>query len=185
MLPEFLEKADFLSKLLQKDHDAFVLLYETVWPKLVGFIKIQLYPYRNFCDRNETAQDIAGEVFEIVYTKIHLYDNTKGGLVTWIFNIAKNRAVDYCRKTLREKEFLDKTGNISTLSSVMTENNRQLLDKVEEIVQQFSFLDQEYFTMMFKLGYDDKIIANKMDVSEGAVRTRRSRLLAKLRRLLS
>ena len=58
------------------------------------------------------AQELTNDVFIKVYNNLENYDNEQSAINTWIFNIAKNVAIDYHRKAkLPTVSFFNDGGN--------------------------------------------------------------------------
>ena len=90
---------DRLSRLLvavgkNKDTAAFGALFETLAPRVRGFIS------RRASDRG-TLEDVVQETFVNIWRKAHLYDPNKSAAATWIYSIARNVHIDFLRKTAR------------------------------------------------------------------------------------
>jgi len=65
-------------------------LYEKYQPKVYAYLLSSVK------DRY-TAEDLCGDVFLKIYSKLEYYDSTKSSLSTWIYNITKNTLYDYYR----------------------------------------------------------------------------------------
>ncbi len=90
---------EHLSRLLvavgkNKDTAAFGVLFETLAPRVRGFIS------RRTGDRG-TLEDVVQETFVNIWRKAHLYDPDKSAAATWIYAIARNVHIDLLRKTAR------------------------------------------------------------------------------------
>ncbi len=70
--------------------EAFGVLYDRYLDKIYRFIY-----YKTF--NKETAEDLTSEVFHKALFKITSFDLDKGSFSTWLYQIARNRVIDYYR----------------------------------------------------------------------------------------
>lgn len=54
----------------------------------------------------EDSQEMTNDVFLKVHEHLNIFDPEKSKLITWIFNIAKNKLIDYYRKNNNRKTML-------------------------------------------------------------------------------
>ena len=80
---------------------AFVLLYERYRDSVTAFV-------RKMVHNNEETEDIVMESFQKAFSQIANYNSTFR-FSTWIFNIARNTALDHCEKSGRVADFMPTT----------------------------------------------------------------------------
>ena len=84
-----------------QDRAAFAQIFQHFAPRVKGFLM------RSGSDA-ALAEELAQDVMATVWQKSAQFDAVRAGLSTWIFTIARNRRIDYFRRTRRpEPEALD------------------------------------------------------------------------------
>src|SRR6202035_5516819 len=99
---ENLNSPEFLQELQADSQPAVKQLVDALASPLVGFLRFAM-------DVPEAdAEEIASDVLFIVTRKIHSFKcGGRAKLTTWIYEIAKNRAIDFHRKTRGEEVEFD------------------------------------------------------------------------------
>lgn len=83
-----------LSRLRARDEAALGELYDQLAPWVLGLA------YRILRD-DDAAEEVVGDVFEHVWTRIGQHDPRRGPLVPWVLSIARHRALDLLRRQHR------------------------------------------------------------------------------------
>ncbi|MGB3080998.1 MAG: sigma-70 family RNA polymerase sigma factor, partial [Saprospiraceae bacterium] len=83
-------QAQLILALQAGDENSFQILYDSYSAVLFGII------YRIVADQDE-AENLLQDCFIKVWQNIARYDPEKGKLATWLFNIARNTAIDFKR----------------------------------------------------------------------------------------
>jgi RNA polymerase sigma factor (sigma-70 family) len=82
---------------LNGDENAFTQLYERYrWRIYFASLRIIHDP--------EESHDATQEIFIKFYRSLHRWNVNKSKLSTWIYQLAKNHSIDYCRKRFRRAE---------------------------------------------------------------------------------
>lgn len=79
---------------VDRDRAAFATLFDLYAPKLKAFLA------RGGLD-DAIAEELVQEVMLTVWRRGETYDPRQGGLSAWLFTIARNRRIDYFRRTPR------------------------------------------------------------------------------------
>lgn len=130
-----------------------------------------------------TAEEVAADVLMAVHQRLHTFRfDGRGKLTTWIFEIAKNRAIDYHRLPKPQLEDLD----ISTIGgqhreSAPPERDDSQIAWIRAQLAQLSDQDQQILKWR-ALDFPFAQIGEWLDMNEGTVRVRHKRLLDKLKR---
>ena len=82
---------ELLNLLKNKDGNAFSYLYDNYSAALYGVI------LRILKQDEGAAEDILQDAFMKIWSKMAMYDASKGTLFTWMLNIARNSAIDALR----------------------------------------------------------------------------------------
>ena len=77
-----------------KDKAAFSSLFDFFAPKLKGFVMRSGTPAHQ-------AEEVVQDVLLTVWRKAHLFDPERAQVSAWIYQIARNRQIDYLRKESR------------------------------------------------------------------------------------
>lgn len=126
------------------------------------------------------SEEIASDVLFTVSRKIRSFKcGERAKLTTWIFEIAKNRAIDFHRKIRVELvEYDDDTANGDKRESFAGRNDTMLAWLQGEL-QHFSDQDQQLLLWRAR-EIEYATIAEWLGITEGAARTRHTRAQAKL-----
>lgn len=128
----------------------------------------------------ETAQDLTQEVFLKVIKSIEQFDRKSGDFTAWIWQIARNSAIDYFRhkKPSYLADMPDEGTNISEerVKSDESAKVREIMD----IVENFSPEEQELFQQHFVADMSYTELARITGKTESALRVAIHRLRKKL-----
>lgn len=175
------EKSDeeLLREIAEKNEKAFNELYKR-YIGMVFSVAKDYFPIE--------AEDIAQKVFINIHKKAGLYSNN-GKVSNWIYSIAKNSSISHVRKrwnqTLLESQSDGLGYLIDNLPSEL-ENPWRYLDTKECFDSFGSGLeelssDQREVSLCSFIGFSEKDIAKKMNVSVGTVKSRKNRAREKLK----
>ena len=81
------------------DSNVFETLYEKYYSQIYNYI------FYRVLDKH-LAEDLVGEVFLKILTKINYYDESRDQTSAWVITIAKNTFIDYYRKS-KPKNFTE------------------------------------------------------------------------------
>ncbi|NND04826.1 MAG: RNA polymerase sigma factor [Saprospiraceae bacterium] len=136
--------------------------------------------------KQEFAEEIVQDTFLKVWKNIDQFDESRGKFFTWIYNIARNEAID--KKRSKEKKVFEKTKSMdANLYSVESSNYSEI--KVEDIgvKKLLEHLDEESRTILdlvYFHGYTHQETADETGTPLGTVKTKIRRGLIKLREVL-
>ena len=86
-----MKDTDVIHRVLRGDVDSFRLLVERYQRPIIKFI-------RNMINDNHTCEDIAQDVFLAAYKRLSSFDSHRSNFSTWLFVIAKNKALNALKK---------------------------------------------------------------------------------------
>ncbi len=147
--------------------EGFGKLYEKYFPRLYNYIRWKV-------SNDQTAQDLASEVFMKVLKKIHTYEAQHGVLFsTWLFAIARNTVIDYYRtqknisphseeilSNIMAQESLEKNIETLLLISQIQELLKELPDRQAEIIQLKYFADRSNKEISHMLNISEKTVSS-------------------------
>jgi len=155
---------------------SFISYYEQFKNKIFVYFLYRV----NF--NREVAEDLSSEVFLKALKSFEDFEQSRS-FQSWIYTIAHNHLVNYYRVAHREVEL---TENISSPPSDIkkVELNYEL-NLILKKINSLDKSDREILLMRFVDELSNTEIAELLGKDEGAVRTKISRSLAKLRELLA
>lgn len=132
--------------------------------------------------RGEESQDICQETFNKAFRNITSY-NSKYEFSTWLYNIAKNTAIDYIRRHKRVVEAIDNQEDKQS----SPEEKLIGLQEVEKVLAAIEQLPQIYRDVIYLHGVQEfayEEIAKKLNISLSTVKVRLLRAKRKLAKLI-
>lgn len=134
------------------------------------------------------SEELAQETFLRAWKNRGSFDSSKAQISTWIFTIAKNLALNELAKS--PPKIADEF-DINTLHSTHAGadpdsqyESHQSVKRLQRGLQQLSSDDRLVIAAIFTPDMNDKAVANVLNCSEGAVRTRLSRARQRLNEAL-
>ncbi len=162
--------------LQSRDEKAFADLYDSYSAALFGII------YKIVDDKKET-ENLLQDCFVKIWQNITRYDPEKGKLSTWLFNIARNTAIDFTRS----KYFNQKLKN-QNMENLVGENSHQavtvpMVDTLglRQLVEKLTPVCREVIEWMYFEGYTQQEIAEQKGIPLGTVKSRARLALKELR----
>lgn len=174
-------ETDLVRSLKKREESAYSYLYDHYSAALYGFIM-------QITAEQEQAKDILQEVFMKAFQKIDQYDAQKGGLYTWLTQIARNAAIDKLRSKQYQKEqrtlSLDeqKISN-SKAGGAVTPNMDHL--GLEKVLVELDETHKKIIDLAYFHGLTQSEIAKELDLPIGTVKTKVRSALIQLRKLLN
>lgn len=128
----------------------------------------------------ETAQDLTQEVFLKVIKSIDQFDRKSGDFTSWIWQIARNLAIDHFRhkKPFYLADMPDEGANISEERAQSDETAK--VREIMTIVESFPIEEQELFQYHFVADMSYTELARVTGKTESALRVAIHRLRKKL-----
>lgn len=165
--------------LLKEKHvGAYNYLYENYAAALNGAIlKVVI--------STDVSEELLQNVFLKIWKSIEAYDESKGRLYTWMFNIARNTAIDFTRS--KEARISKETHRIDDHSNEVMHTNAINIDTIG-VKEKISLLKEEYRILIdyvYFLGYTQEETAEKLSIPLGTVKTRIRAAINQLRKILN
>ena len=168
---------ELMERVASDDKQAFEELIGRYEHRLIGFI-------RRFVQDDGACEEIAEDTFVSLWLHRKAYRPT-AEFETYLFTIAKRRCLDWLKAHRNNAEMpelldTDKTADSAEDDYLHKEFNAQLLAEIEKLRKK----DGDSFYMFAVQGLSVKAIANKLGISEAAVRVKVHRTREKLKTLL-
>ena len=161
-----------------RDQIAFSNLFDFLAPKLKGyFIQNGLSA--------DNSEELTQEVMSIIWSKSDRYDSSKSAVTTWVYTIARNKKVDFFRKSAKInvndddiREFLYENGDQDKLS------RKEAAEQVNRINKELNQDQRKMIKMNFFENKSHKKIAEELEIPLGTVKSRIRHILTKLQRII-
>jgi RNA polymerase sigma factor (sigma-70 family) len=161
------EDIKLVEDILDGNIDSFNILVNKYEYTILKFIY-------NMIKDKEASEDITQEVFITVYNKLYMYDK-KRKLINWMFQIAKNKCIDYMRKYKRVYE-----SNIEEVRGLASkeETPDKILEynetkkQIEEFINGLDEIDKQILIMKYSEDITFADIGNVLDMNVSAIKRR-------------
>jgi len=168
---------DLFERIAAGDRDAFGLFYDRYAPVLFGFCVRILKDARD-------AEDVLQEAFVQVWRDAGRFDPARASVKTWLFTIARSRALDRWRSRrsvehrfpAAENESLDRAG-----ADDGGQEAAAMRDYVGRCLAQLSENEQAVLRLAYFDGYTQEEIAARLNEPLGTVKSRTRSGLTKLK----
>jgi RNA polymerase sigma-70 factor (ECF subfamily) len=159
-----------------KEHkDNFLGYYDKFKNKIFVYFLYRV----NF--NRDIAEDLTSDVFLKALKSFDSFDETRS-FQSWIFAIAHNHLVNYYRTATRETQLFEDQ-YLTQMDTNKVELNYEL-EAVMKVINQMEQSDRDILLLRFVDQLSNSEIAQLLSKEEGAIRTKMSRGLAKLRSML-
>ncbi len=162
-----------------RDKQAFIDLFEYYAPRIKSFfLKGGL--------STDVADELAQETMLAIWTKADSFDPAKAALSTWIYTIARNKRIDYFRKTGRpEPDTNDPLMTPHTFTSPDDALSRE--ENIQAVQEVLKELPKEQASIIQQAFFEDKThaaIAQETGLPLGTVKSRIRLAMERLRHAL-
>jgi RNA polymerase sigma-70 factor (ECF subfamily) len=176
----------FRSRLAARDERALAELVEMASPWLLGLVQ-------GILDDPGEAEDVVIETFRIAWDKVHHVDAGSHGLVPWLLEVARNRAIDRVRARRRRGRLAERLAVLGTVQAVTPprepdEAARPGWHVHQEVHRALAELPDEQRTTVYLAYFEGRThseIAERLEVPLGTVKTRLRLGLGRLRQRLA
>ena len=171
------EIIDLIKKISEnRDEGAFSQIFDFIAPKINSyFIKNNL----NF----EQSEELTQDVLSTIWSKAYLFNPEKSKFTTWSFTIARNKKIDFYRKT--KKNNINEDDIRSFLYQNEEGNDYEIESTINKIKEELDQNQQKLIKMSFFEQKSHKIIAEELEIPLGTVKSRIRSTLNKMQKFLS
>lgn len=163
------------------DMEAFEALYREFFPRVYNFLFARL-------KNTAASDDVVSVVFMKAYQNLSKYDSRKAAFSTWLFRIASNAVIDYCRVKAHQAEEEWKDCFQPEAPKRETPEARLLAEEgAEELLcalDQLGERERRMIALKYWSGLSNKEIAEVMGISAGNVGITLFRAVGTLRKIL-
>lgn len=132
-----------------------------------------------------TASDILQDVFVKIWRQIEKYDPEKGRLFTWMYNIARNTAIDVLKSKGWQNEKKTDQLDVAALSAAVETEKTADGAGVKHLIQHLKAEFKEIVELSYTQGYTQEEISTLLSIPLGTVKTRMRAALLQLRKNFS
>ncbi|MEO6132013.1 MAG: sigma-70 family RNA polymerase sigma factor [Saprospiraceae bacterium] len=169
-------QAQLILGLRSGDENSFAILYGSYSAALFGIIN-------RIVDDQKEAENLLQDCFIKIWQNISRYDHEKGKLATWLFNIARNTAIDFKRSKYFNQ--LQKNQNVENLvrDDIVHAVTVPVIDTLglRQVVARLTPVCREVIEWMYFEGYTQQEIAEDKGIPLGTVKSRTRLALKELR----
>ncbi|MEM9545736.1 MAG: sigma-70 family RNA polymerase sigma factor [Bacteroidota bacterium] len=169
------QSESYITQLLQTgDKKAIAYIYDKWADPLYGVIF-------NICKNEDIAKDVLQDTFVKVWEKSSSYDSKKSKLFTWIYQIARNKAIDAYRKSKKSE-----TENIQKADIIVSPigSDRELYhSELNKYVSKLDTKYQQVLQALFFEGMTQAEMSEKTGIALGTIKTRLRIALRELREI--
>ncbi len=172
-----MDEQEVIQRVLGGDTEAFRLVVERYAPAVTRMIL-------NVMSDSHTCEDLAQEVFLTAYAKLRMFDPARSQFSTWLFTIARNKAVNAAGRK-KPRYMADPPEPADANDPETTVEKKELLAALDRAVQALPLNQRTAFVLaeFEQLPYEQ--IAQIEGVRLGTVKSRINRAKAKLMEVLS
>ena len=158
-----------------RDEKAFSKIFDFIAPKINSyFIKNNL----NF----QQSEDLTQDVLSTIWLKSSLFNPEKSKFITWSFTIARNKKIDFYRKT--NKNIVNEDDIRGFLYHNEDRNDYEIESTINKIKEELDQNQQELIKMSFFEQKSHKNIAAELEIPLGTVKSRIRTTLNKMQKYL-
>jgi len=160
----------------ERDERAFSEIFDFIAPK------INAYYIKNNLS-SEQAEELTQEVLSTIWIKANLFNPEKSKFITWSFTIARNKRIDFYRKSKKSN------ANEDDIRDFLYENNKvndyEIETIINKITEELDQNQQKLIKMSFFEQKSHKKIADELEIPLGTVKSRIRATLNKMHKFLS
>ena len=133
--------------------------------------------------RHDVAEDLLQETFIKIHLHISSYSEEKGGLLKWLFMVARNTTLDYLRSTQRKRKI--QTLDLESLWGSVELQCYMLLNTdvigIRAMLNGLNFGQREIIRLVYFEGYSHSEAATYLSIPLGTVKSRVRKAMVLLR----
>ncbi len=172
------DEAKLIRRAKEGDPTAFAEIYDRHQPAIYRYIFRQV-------GNVATAEDLTGEAFVRLVEKIDRFTYRGRPLLAWLYTIARNLVTDHQRRAGRFLMLpLNERLEANTDAPEEVVEHRLAQHKLIAAIARLTESQRQVILLRFIEGLDNKIVAQVLNKSIGAVKALQHRALVSLRRIL-
>lgn len=169
-------ESQIIEGLIRRDEHIFEYVYDNYAAALLGAIM-------RIIKNKELAEEVLQDSFINIWQKIDTYSDAKGKLYTWMYNIARNKALD----KIRSKEYSQMSATIAVEMSHNPEYSSEETNQgdlfAEDLLKYLKPEQAEIIQLMYFQGYTSEDVSKMRNIPIGTVKSRVRAALKRLRKV--
>ena len=162
---------------------SFTNIYRYFFPKIFNFVFYRV-------GHKEKTEDLVAEIFMKVAKNFKTFSGNDNTLTAWIYTIARNQIYNFYREKNRKTQLVFAPDEAMEHIAIDTSAQDQLeyhfdIQCIRHAMNTLSEDEQEVLSLQFFEGLDRHQIASIIGIKSGAVATRVSRALQKLKQAIA
>ena len=156
---------------------------ELAFSEIFNFIapKINAYYLKNNLN-SEQAEELTQEVLSTIWLKAELFNPEKSKFTTWSFTIARNKKIDFYRKSIKNDV------NEDDIRGILYEKNKsddfETESVINKIIEELDQNQRKLIKMSFFEQKSHKNIAAELEIPLGTVKSRIRSTLNKMQKYI-
>jgi len=161
------------------DQEALGVIYDRLYPSVFRYI------YYRVSDQ-ETAEDLAADVFVRMVERIGAYEQGGSPLLAWLYTIARNLVTDHYRFQGQANSLPLEESLVAgeTIQPIQTAERRQEQDCLARALEYLTEEQRQVVLLKFVEGREIAEVAEVLGKNERAIRSLQHRALAALNRVI-
>ncbi|EMR04251.1 RNA polymerase sigma factor [Cesiribacter andamanensis] len=174
-----IDEATLVSRLKAQDTDALGYLYDHYSGALYGVVL-------RIVKKEDIAEEVLQDAFLKIWNAMPQYDAGKGRLFTWMFNVARNLAIDKLRSREIKRDIKTDAVSDNVRSIDHQYYSEQSVDSIglERLLEKLSEDQQLIIRLLYLQGYTQSEVAKEWGIPLGTVKTRQRLAMIQLRKLV-
>lgn len=158
--------------------ESFGVIFEEFLNPIFRFIRMQV-------KSQDEAEDLTQEVFTKAWSRIDQFSDQGYSFSSWLYRIARTTTLDYFKK--KKMVIVDDPeevfGNVTSSygNPVVDATSFEQIALVNKLLEEISHTDREVIVLSYVNDLSHSEVAKILNISEKAVRQRKSRALRSLR----
>ena len=132
------------------------------------------------CRNADDAQDITQDVFVVLVEKSATLNDKN--IRAWLYQTADNKLHEYLRKKTVKNTFISLDENVCGYPNLSVQQDITLNLVQKKILNLLNDSEKELFIKLYIENNDVELISEELGISKGALRVRKSRLKAKIKK---
>ncbi|MFD1020421.1 sigma-70 family RNA polymerase sigma factor [Thalassobacillus hwangdonensis] len=162
-------KENFIKRLQSGKEDALDYIVD----QYLSLVQVVISKVLSPLNREGIIEECVNDVFLSVWENAKKFKGDRDNFKSWLCSIARYKAIDYYRKTVKNFEItvdqLEKSNEKSLEDEIIQlENKKELLI----LIRGMKPVDQKIFIMKYFLGYSTDEIAAKLSMTKGSIGNR-------------
>ena len=174
-----IDEPALIARLKAQDREAFAYLYDHYSAALYGVVL-------RIVKKEDIAQEVMQDAFMKIWHNFSQYDAGKSRLFTWMFNVARNLAIDKLRSKEIKQELKTDAVSDNVHSIERQYYNQQPTDTIglDKLLNHLQEEQQLIIKLLYLQGYTQSEVAEEYSIPLGTVKTRHRLAMIHLRKLV-